>query len=247
MIPCLAIPIYNRKDLLQRCISSIDYPVRHLLVINNGKDSLHDIKIPGFVCEYDEIVNPDNLGCGGAWNQAIHYAIHQWHLDYVLICGNDIQWATGDLAKFEEAFNSNFEADFMSGNWAFSTFALTRSGHEKLGWIDENIWPAYGEDVDFFFRLRTHGGIKQVSVDTHAIHGEAPSWGSMTIHSDPELRRQNHITHEANWRYLEKKWKWNRHDNTAGFTRPFGDNSKSLSSWELQPYRLSQPHFRTHG
>jgi hypothetical protein len=36
MIPNLIIPVLNRYDLLERMLQSIDYPIAHLLIIDNG-------------------------------------------------------------------------------------------------------------------------------------------------------------------------------------------------------------------
>ncbi len=36
MIENLIVPVLNRYDLLDRMVGSIDYPVEHLLIIDNG-------------------------------------------------------------------------------------------------------------------------------------------------------------------------------------------------------------------
>lgn len=251
MIPLIAVPILNRPDLLQRLVDSIDFPVGQLLVINNGPGEIYQeyakirsdwnlIKSRGFQN------NCENKGCAGAWNQAIDIAFNHEKSDYLLIFGNDIQFTPGDLQKMHEAVTS--ETDFVSGNWAFSSWGLTRRGFDKLGWVDEEIWPAYGEDVDYWRRIQLHGDIKISSADTHMIHGEAPTWGSSTIYSDPELRRKNGVTHDRNLSYLERKWNWDRHKPMASatFTTPF-NRGGSLSDWQLSPDRLKQPHYRSHG
>jgi glycosyltransferase involved in cell wall biosynthesis len=247
MIPVLGIPLYNRKDLLQRLLNSIDYPVNHLVVVNNGSESLHDLKIPDYVHWWDEIVNGQNLGCAGGWNRILAYAFMERQMEYALFFGNDVQFIPGDLEKFNKAYEP--ESHFMSGNWAFSSFGITRRGFGVLGWFDEGCWPAYGEDVDFWRRCSLTPNFKAISVDTHSIHGEAPYWGSSTIYSDPELRKKNHLTHNANLSYLERKWGWNRNKpmDTAKFTHPFNDSSKPLWWWELSEERKRQPHYRTNG
>jgi GT2 family glycosyltransferase len=247
MIPLLATAIVNRPDLLQRLISSIDFPVGELLVIDNGRDNRGHLDIPTCVGKLTTIYNGSNMGCAGAWNQSINHAFNERRYEYLLIMGNDIQLTPGDLEKLHKAITP--DTDFVSGNWAFSSWGLTRNGFGKLGWVDENIHPAYGEDVDLWRRVQLHGGINITSVDTHMIHGEAPTWGSSTIYSDPDLRRKNHVTHGRNLSYLERKWNWDRNKpmETATYTRPFNDQSKPLWHWELSPDRIQQPHFRTNG
>lgn len=247
MIPCLATVLVNRKDLLQRLIDSIDHPVGVLYVVNNGRESLHDIRRNPLVQDYQEQVNGENVGCAGGWNQCIDFAFNRRKYEYLMIFGNDIQCSPGDLEKI--AFAIRPDTDFISANWAFSSWGITRHGFGKLGWLDEEVWPAYGEDVDFWRRVQLHGNINQVSVDTSMVHGEAPHWGSSTIYSDPELRRRNHVTHDRNLKYLESKWGWDRHKpmESAKFSRPFGNSGSPLWSWKLSEARLQQPHFRKNG
>jgi hypothetical protein len=250
MIPCIVCPFLNRPDLLQRMVSSIDFPVEDLFILNNSDFaiSLHLLELPKSVSGWSERVG-DNLGVAGSWNAGLSFSFVDREHDYAIFVGNDIQWSSGDLEKFDKAFRENPECDFISGNWAFSTFALTRKGFQRLGWFDETIHPAYGEDVDFWKRACLTSDFSAVSVDTHAIHGEAPTWGSSTIYSDPEIRRKNHHTHNANLSYLERKWGWDRNKDMASaeFMRPFGDESKRLDYWELAGERLSSPYFRSNG
>lgn len=247
MIPLIVIPFLNRRDLLNRCIQSIDFPVQELLVMNNGaRESLHEMMLPPSVVSYSENVSTSNYGVAGSWNFGLNHAFNACGYDYVIFCGNDIQWSSGDLQKMHEAYSP--EADFISGNWAFSTFAITRRGFEKLGWFDEGIFPAYGEDVDFWRRCSLTPDFSCVSVDTQAIHGEAPHWGSSTIHSDPNLLQENHRTHDANLSYLERKWGWDRRlpMASAKFQTPF-NSGRPIREWELSEERKLKPHFRSNG
>jgi len=38
MIPNLIVPVLNRYDLLERFLQSLDYPIRDVLIIDNGGD-----------------------------------------------------------------------------------------------------------------------------------------------------------------------------------------------------------------
>lgn len=247
MIPCIVIPFLNRPDLLQRCIRSIDFPVQRLLVVNNGNISLHGMQTPITVQQYDEkVTHGKNLGVAGSWNYGLNYAFRANRSDYVIFVGNDIQWAPGDLKLFHEAFRDNSDCHFMSGNWAFSTFAVTRAGFDKLGWFDENFYPAYLEDGDFWRRVNLSRA-KCVSVDTHAVHGEGEHSGSMTLNSDPAMARVIRAGHERNWIYYMYKWGGRKEENTEVYARPFNDSCRQLDFWVLSEDRMQQPHFRTRG
>lgn len=247
MIPCIGTVIVNRKDLLQRLIDSIDYPVGVFFVVNNSdlKVSLHDIVKNPMVQEYQEVVNKQQTGCAGGWNQILSFAFEDRNLEYVLICGNDIQWSPGDLQKIHEAYDP--DAHFMSANWGFSTFALTRNGFDDIGWFDENYYPAYLEDGDYWRRCQLTHDFWCISVDTHAIHGDGRHTGSMTINSDPSLKRQVELGHERNWKYHIRKHGGIMRGGTEKYPHVFNDPSKPLTWWELSDERMKQPHFRTHG
>lgn len=245
MIPLIAVPILNRPDLLQRLVDSIDFPVGELFIINNGIGEYYGQKMkrPDCVGLQYEHRNDGNTGCAGAWNQAIDHAFNKRRHPYLLIFGNDIQFTPGDLQKMHEAVTS--ETDFVSGNWAFSSWGLTRRGFDKLGWVDENYYPAYLEDGDYWRRVQLTNATV-ASADTHMIHGEAPHWGSSTINSDPGLKHSVAAAHGRNWQYHIAKWGGRREGNTEKFTTPF-NRGGSLSDWQLSPERLKQPHYRTHG
>lgn len=248
MIPLIASPYVNRRDLLRRMVWSIDYPVHTFLTINNtGREDEIEEGWPPSVLNCFEIVNDDNLGVAGSWNQILNCAFNSSRHDYVMIVGNDIEWNPGDLQMIHEAFEKeegNF--DFISANWAFSTFGITRRGFDKLGWFDENYSLGYLEDADMWRRVGLSGA-KCVSVPTHAKHGDGNHTGSMTINSDPELKRVVTAAHSRNWDYHCRKWGGRREGNTEKFQHPFNDATKPLWHWELSPERLKQPHYRTHG
>jgi GT2 family glycosyltransferase len=248
VIPLIAVPVYNRIDLLTRLVNSIDVPVGDLLVINNGEPanlSLRDFPTRSPLVSMNSFnQNEANLGCAGAWNQAIDHAFNKHHYDYLLIFGNDVQFTPGDLQKMHEAVTP--ETDFVSGNWAFSSWGLTRRGFDKLGWVDENYYPAYLEDGDYWRRVQL-ANATVASADTHMIHGEAPHWGSSTIFSDKVFAKVVSDGHGRNWQYHIKKWGGRREGNTEKFQHPFNDATKPLWHWELSPERLKQPHYRTHG
>lgn len=246
MIPCIATVIVNRKDLLQRLIDSIDYPVGELYVVNNSdrKVSLHDLNHNPLVAHFTEYVLDQQIGCAGGWNSAISHAFEWKKFEYLLIFGNDVLATPGDFQKIHEAITP--ETDFISANWAFSSWGLTQKGFAKLGWPDENYHMAYLEDADYWRRVQLTKATC-TSVDTNLIHGEAPHWGSSTIHSDRVLAQEVRHAHERNWLYHIRKWGGKKEGNTERFRHPFNDPSKPVWWWELSDQRRQQPHFRQNG
>jgi len=72
MLDNLIIPTLNRYDLLDKLLESIDYPVAHLLIIDNGGQySLAVDDIPELVEQVTVLNMPSNLGVASSWNLGI--------------------------------------------------------------------------------------------------------------------------------------------------------------------------------
>jgi hypothetical protein len=74
MIPNLIVPVLNRYDLLDRMIASIDYPVGHLLIVDNGASWVMEdmqIHVPDCVEMTTYLPMPANLGVAASWNLGI--------------------------------------------------------------------------------------------------------------------------------------------------------------------------------
>lgn len=253
MIPCIAIPVLNRPDLLKRCIDSIDFPVQRVLVIDNGKvfngEDFASYKPADGLISHAQM--HANLGVAGSWNFALQDALIDNNLPAVLICGSDIQWLPGQLKTFYETWMANHDASFLFAHWSFSTFMVTRRGFDTMGWFDENFYPAYLEDGDYWWRIGRYKklgvDVKVVDVPVKPIHGEAPHWGSATLHSDPAIARVIKQGHERNWSYYTRKWGGQVAGNTERFDTPFNNPEVSVNYWLLSPERIRQPHWKSQG
>ena len=86
MIPVLAIPVLNRYDLLDDNLDTIDYPVKEILIINNGKENYvprrQDLNV--------RVLNlPSNLGMSGSWNLTIKLYPHENKYVFYFKLGTD--------------------------------------------------------------------------------------------------------------------------------------------------------------
>ena len=75
MLPNLIVPVLNRYDLLQRMLDSIDFPVRDMLIIDNGGE-LDTVAFPKPVLNSHVLSMPSNLGVAGSWNLGIKLFPH---------------------------------------------------------------------------------------------------------------------------------------------------------------------------
>ncbi|MCA1612884.1 MAG: glycosyltransferase [Acidobacteria bacterium] len=233
-IPLIGIPVLNRGDLLARCVNSIDYPAERIVVINNGDDESVQAAVAGLQARrpnVEVIKPPHNLGVAGSWN----YFLREYDAPYYLICGSDIQFAPGDLEKIDRFASAHPDDAIMFGNHGYSLFALARRGVELIGYFDENFYPAYLEDCDHSYRLKLLNARASNVPDIHAIHGEAPHWGSSTILSDATFRERNGITHGNNFAYYRAKWGGINGEEV--YPTPFNDPSRSPAEWTLDAER----------
>ena len=246
-IPLLGVLCLNRGDLLLRMVKSIDFPVAKLqLIVNYIKEVdesiieaaleieqlIQDKKIPvetanGIISGQDpEDRGLTNIGVSGGWNKIIRL---NPDVPYWIIVGNDIQFTPGDLEKVYTYAEEHKDHATMFANHGHSFFVLTQEGL-RAGTFDENIYPAYLEDCDHSYRIKMLGLTVSDIPDIHAIHGEAPTWGSSTIYSNTNYLKQNGITHGNNFRYYRMKWGGNNGEEK--YTHPFDDPEWPVNKWE---------------
>jgi GT2 family glycosyltransferase len=153
-----------------------------------------------------------NRGISRSWNEGM-FAAYATHSDVVIIANDDIVFAPGDLNKIAQKGAASRDRYIVScagfhhylnrriPSLGYACFAINPIAIQRLGCFDENIFPAYCEDVDYAFRARLAGLNEENCPDTMLRHV-----GSNSILSDPALRRQNAATHRLNLEYYRRKW-----------------------------------------
>lgn len=163
MIPNLIVPTLTRYDLLQRMLSSIDYPVGHVLIIDNG-NMIDQLKLPAEIKELTVLTMPANLGVAGSWNLGIKSFPFdsQW-----LIVSDDVVFPAGALERYAGLVNSDAIQFFdVSPKWA--CFSVGQTVVQKAGLACELFHPAYFEDNDWERRIDQAGVLKEIiSVQVH--------------------------------------------------------------------------------
>jgi len=197
MIPNLIVPVLNRYDLLQRMLDSIDHPVKHLLIIDNGSTQVEEdqqLNIPESVENTTYLPMPSNLGVAASWNLGIKLfpMDNRW-----IFASNDMWFHPGQLAKLEQAQPDELTlvADFPY----FHTFAVGEDVVQRIGLFDEAFFPAYFEDSDYIARCEYHG-IPITHLDLKTGHDN-----SSTIKSSSTMRFRNNTTFQNNQRWYDMK------------------------------------------
>ena len=231
-IPVLIVPILNQPELLAGMLASIDHQVDRVLVIDNG--DVADRFIGGrSLFPFDlRIIQPGhNLGVAASWNLGMKVTPQA---PWWLIVNHDIEFGPGDLARLEATMEPGAAGIyFMLG---MAAFAITRHTLVAVGYFDENIHPAYDEDIDFARRLDL------LSLPRFEVGFSGTHVGSATIHSDPVLRAQNGPTHMANDAYYARKWGGQKQGGET-FSTPFNLGGH-VGDWRLDPERLRHQTWR---
>jgi GT2 family glycosyltransferase len=188
----LIVPVLNRYDLLQRMLDSVDVPVQHLLIIDNGLGT-DTLELSDKFAKVTHLRMPANLGVGGSWNLGIKsfpYA-HRW-----FIVSNDVVFQPCALEKLSQARRDEITLTADAPNW--QAFALGDEAVTDLGLFDEcGFYPAYFEDNDYIRRAEFAGvNIRKLDIDLHHDN-------SSTIKSG--YQSKNDKTFFANQRYYQSK------------------------------------------
>jgi GT2 family glycosyltransferase len=215
MLSNLTVPVLNRYDLLVEMLGSIDYPVKHLLVIDNG-GGIESLDKPEPVEKLTVWNMPANFGVAASWNLGIKAFRND---DVFFFASNDMRFQPGGLKALGRAER---DAVTLSHQMPyFHTFAVGVDVVARVGLFDESFFPAYCEDIDYLWRCEREG----VTVERAFIPTKHEN--SSTIHSDLNYQSANTVTHPQNAELL--KWKQN---NMKAEALPF-----NVMRWRRQDWR----------
>ena len=151
MIPVVIVPVLARHDLLDRMIKSINYPVKDLVIIDNGGSTNYEPEWNQWVNKVHHWTFPHNLGVSTSWNlgiKAFPYA------DYWMVCNFDIEWSGESLKLFAETATA--DSLVLSGSpQPWCVFTLGWQVVDQIGLFDEALHPAYFEDNDYERRCQS--------------------------------------------------------------------------------------------
>jgi hypothetical protein len=197
MIPLLSIPILNRYDLLDENLSLIDYPIKEILIINNGKESY----IPKRKDLNIRVLDlPSNLGVAGSWNLTIKLYPHE---NFWVFSSADTFWLPGSIEKL---YSLSGESRLVTSNKSFSCFSIGENVVRKVGLFDERFYPYLFEDSDYFERVQIEKNTSKELDVLHKYFDVAVPYGEQqTVRSDQSLIEKNKETYKKNKEYFEIK------------------------------------------
>ena len=196
MIPNLIVPTLTRYDLLQRMLSSIDYPIGHVLIIDNG-NMIDQLKLPAEIKELTVLTMPANLGVASSWNLGIKCFPHDsvW-----FVCSDDVVFEPGALEAWAEM--SGPDRMVCSDKWPFfQLFSLGEDVVNVVGLFDEALHPANFEDDDYEWRANKLGfEVQRMPID-HDHVGQ----GTVFDGVNREKNKKSYPLNEIYFRYKQSQ------------------------------------------
>lgn len=238
-IPVIGVPIVNGVNWIKRLIDSVDYPVKDFVIINNNGKGEIDQELDELITLKHKFIDrikvthlPSNIGCGGAWNLIIKSYMKE---PYWFIATHDIEFSPGMLeAMYKQTINTDYgmihakKSDWGGG--AYDIFVLKDWVVKKCGLFDENLYPAYAEDVDYYIRTKNES-IPVRFLDIEYLHGGGryDESGAQTWRVDSRLKEKidrSRILNET--KYLTNKWGID-YKSLNTFKKPFNNLEFSTS------------------
>lgn len=186
MIPVLGFATLSRFDLAQRLLDSIDYPVEHVVIIDNSGKKQFEPKVNDNVKNLWVIRVPHGLGANGAWNLIIKSTPHA---PYWVIPNDDAHFEPGALATIAKEVDTT-KFNFLNINPKWSCVIPTEGSVERAGLWDEVFHPIYFDDDEYEWRMRKLG------VEFHTINAKVYHDNSSTLASG--FQERNAVTYSRN-------------------------------------------------
>jgi len=192
----MIVPVLTRYDLLDRMIKSINYPIKDLVIVDNGaKQQDWSPTWNQWVSKVWHLKFPSNLGVPGSWNLGIKSLPFA---DYWLVTNFDVEWGGDSLKMFQELSRKD-KLILSNGSPAWCAFSLGWEVVEKVGLFYESFVPAYFEDNDYQRRCENQN-VEVLSSFIPLAHDN-----SSTLKAG--FQKENNLSFEANSQYNEYKIK----------------------------------------
>lgn len=123
------------------------------------------------------------------------------------------------------------------GGGGYDVFLIKDWVVSKCGLFDENLYPAYMEDVDYYIKVKNENiEVSFLNVDYNHGEKDYSTSGSQTWRVDESLKEKIDKGRMLNdIEYMVKKWGDNYHSLNA-YSKPFNkqDCTSSYSTYELE-------------
>lgn len=194
MIPVLGFLTYSKFDLAQRLLHSIDYPVEHLVIIDNSGKQEFEPYANAYVKNLWLIQVPYGLGYGGGLNLIVKSTPFA---PYWVLVNDDSVFAPGALETISKQVDTT-TINFLSIMPKWSGFVLGEKVVQDVGLFDERFHPIYFEDNDYERRIM-NAGFKANFIHATLHHDNSSTLASGFHSKNDATFGRNHLL------YLQKQ------------------------------------------
>jgi len=192
VIPVLGFATLKRFDLAQRLLDSIDYPVEHLVIVDNSGTNTWQPSQPNKVKNLWMIRVPFGLGLVGAWNLIVKSTPYA---PYWVLVNDDAWFGEGALEIIaQDADPDGLCFPHIVPDW--SCIVLGQKVVEQVGLYDERLYPLYFDDDDYERRIR-NAGLSVKRIEAIVNHNNSSSLQGNEA--------KNNRTFQANQRLYQSK------------------------------------------
>ncbi len=193
VIPVLGFATLKRFDLADRLLASIDYPVEHLVIVDNSGTCTYEPKKPDWVVNMWVIRVPFGLGLVGAWNLIVKSTPYA---PYWVLVNDDAWFEPEQMKKIPEQVDTN-GLNFLDILPSWSGVVFGEGMVDKVGLYDENFYPLYFDDNDLERRVDLAGvtkktlAVKMGHNNSSTLHSGYQNANSVSYSNNQKLYAQN--------------------------------------------------------
>lgn len=197
MIPAMIVPVLTRHDLLYRMIDSINYPIKDLIIIDNGsRDYDWSPNWNQWISKIWHLKMPSNLGVASSWNLGIKSLPMS---DWWLITNFDVEWGGDSLKMFDEQSSAD-KLVLSNGVPEWCAFSIGWKIIDQVGLFDEAFHPAYFEDDDMERRIK-HKNLEIVKSFIPVAHDNSSTLknGYQRLNDETFTNNYDHFRNKTNY------------------------------------------------
>lgn len=220
-IPMIGTAVVKGTKWLRRLIGSVDYPVKEFFIVNNNGKGEIDAELDEIAKQPHSFIRkirvthmPANIGVAASWNLMIKAYMK---CPYWIIVNDDVAFGEGFLKEMHNETLKDpslgtihgYQGEHGIGSW--DLFLIRDHVIAEYGLFDENLYPAYNEDADYFLRFIHKPIRRMMNLKTEYYHGEGKkneyhAHGSQTRKTDQVLSSKLDRANELNIEYMTRKW-----------------------------------------